>query len=139
MEKYSMRIFIYLSPIMELHGGFTYKVPLRMMIMASDNQKTYYCIHCHRPFKNWYALVSHLKGCKERKLKRVFYCSDFKFTILLNPHHRVVNALNKLQYDYPSQPKVFLGAMLFLQNASFIESFEITPMQEGLDASELYR
>jgi len=48
-----------------------------------------------------------------------------------------MDALKQLQSEYAAQPKVFLGAVLFLQNASLIESFEIFPMREELNAEDL--
>ena len=110
----------------------------RMMVMIVEDQKQFYCIHCRKPFKNWHALVSHLKFCKKRKLRRLFDCLEYRFIIHLNPRHRIMDALKQLQSEYAAQPKVFLGAVPFLQNASLIDSFEILPMREDLNAEDLY-
>lgn len=45
-----------------------------------------------------------------------------------------MNALRKLQSDYPDKEKVFLGALLYLENARLIDSYEIVSLKHEKEA-----
>lgn len=43
----------------------------------------------------------------------------------MNPLHRLVNALQAVQKEYPDSPKIFLGSVSFLKHANYIKEFKI--------------
>ena len=97
---------------------------------VTDNSP-YTCIHCGKECKNWKALVSHLKGCPERKLKRMFDIGPYRFTITLNPHKRRIRGLRNVAEKYPDEYKIFMGAVFFMKEAGLIHDFKIEKIEQG--------
>lgn len=94
----------------------------------SSKFRPYKCFHCNKELKNWQALASHLKGCPERKLKRIFQVGNFRYTLILNPKKKILNALKDLSIRYPEDSHIFLGAVRYLESAKDIDSFQIDEM-----------
>lgn len=92
--------------------------------MAKEDNSLY-CVHCKKKFKNWFAIVGHLQHCRERLCVRRFEIQNYRFILFMNPLHRLVNALQAVQKEYPDSPKIFLGSVSFLKHANYIKEFKI--------------
>lgn len=94
----------------------------------TQEDKSLYCVHCKRKFKNWHAVVGHLQHCNERICIRKFEIGNYRFVLYMNPLHRVVNGLKDLQKEYPDNAKFFAGSILVLKHAKFIKHYTIEKM-----------
>lgn len=103
---------------------------------VTDTTTPYTCIHCQQQFKNWKALVSHLRDCQMRNLKRVFDIGPYRFTLTLNPRKKQMIALRTLAQRYPDRYQVFLGAVLYLKEAGQLRDFSLEKIKEGGDGEE---
>lgn len=89
------------------------------------------CVHCSRWFPHWHALVAHLQHCPQRILKRKFEVGGYRFWVFLNPLHRSIRALRQIENEHPKNDTLFLGALLALQKAKLIKSFEIEELNSS--------
>ena len=49
----------------------------------------------------------------------------------MNPLHRLVNALQGVQKEFPDNPKIFLGSIIFLKHSNYIIDFKIEKITES--------
>jgi len=87
------------------------------------------CNFCSRWFKNRNALVAHLLACPERWHPRLFEVGQFQFQLRMNPTRKIMRSLRKLLIEHPDDPKLFLGAVMFLENTGRVKSYKVTELK----------
>lgn len=85
------------------------------------------CKYCGREFQRWEGLVSHLKGCPERKLRAEFLVGQYVFYVIWNPTRRIQGVLKDMAREYGAinDYASFIAIMKFLKKLRYIDDYGI--------------